>query len=206
MEKQVTRSVRLLATALALSLALTGCGQHSPPSSGTPKASETAEATPAPTEAPEPEEPTCADLTGAEAVLKWIGEVPPNPLGITEGVNGWGVGGDYDPYVDYETYDPCAALSWVAILTAGGSGSSDWVVMLFHEGEYVGTATEQPIPYGLKGSRISDGVIQLDYLFPKDGESTGSASGWAVSTFTWDEASASVLREGELPPSYTGTD
>lgn len=207
MKTRAKTAALLLASIFGISVALTGCGEQAEPSAETPKASEVQETTLEPTEVtPEPEEPTCADLTGSEAVLKWIGEVPPHPLGLTEGINGWGVGGDYDPYVDYETYDPCAALSWVAILTAGGSGSSDWVVMIFHEGDYVGTATEQPIPYGLKGSRISDSVIQLDYLFPKDGESTAAASGWAVSTFTWDEESASVLREGELPPSYTGTD
>lgn len=204
--RTVKHPALLLATALALSLALTGCGQKPESPVATPKASEVAEATPEPTETPE--EPICSDLTGPEAVLKWIGQVPPNPLEHVrgDGINGWGVGGDYDGYVDYTTYDPCAALSWVAFMTAGGSGSSDWVVMLFHGGEYVGTATEEPVDYGVKGSRLLDSVIQLNYRFPKDGESTATASGSAVSIFTWDAESDSVIREGELPPFYTGTD
>ena len=94
----------LIALALGVAFTLAGCGSDQEQSA--PEAVET------PPLEPVNEEPACSDLTGMEAVAQWIDEVPPNPLGKEDGVNGWGVGGEYDRYVDYETYDACAGLSW----------------------------------------------------------------------------------------------
>lgn len=153
-------------------------------------------------------EPACTHLTGSEAVLKWIEDVPKNPsIASREGCYGAPSGWTSDDaYADYETCDPCAALSLVALPTAGDPGSSRRGFLLLHQGEYIDAAAKQPIPYGQKCSRMSDDVAQLDGRFPNDGGSTATASDWAISTFTRDEASGSAISQGELSPVHTGTD
>lgn len=101
---------------------------------------------------------------------------------------------------DTSLYDPCADLSAIAVSVQYATGSSPWMIMLFHHGQYLGTATQQPVGMGQLMERRADGVIEVAYLYPKPGESNAERSGRAVSTFTWDESAQKVVMAGDLPP------
>ncbi|MFC0360082.1 LppP/LprE family lipoprotein [Kytococcus schroeteri] len=101
---------------------------------------------------------------------------------------------------DTSLYDPCADLSPIAVTVEYATGSSPWMIMLFHRGEYLGTATAQPVGMGQLMRRRADDVIEVTYLYPKPGESNAARSGRAVSTFTWDGSAQKVVMAGDLPP------
>ncbi|WP_406018031.1 LppP/LprE family lipoprotein [Kocuria rhizophila] len=96
-------------------------------------------------------------------------------------------------------YDPCADLSWIT-LSGGGTGSSPRQQMLFHEGDYLGTTTAEPIGFHPATERLSDSSIQVTYTYNKPGESNAEASGRAVSTYSWNEDTESIDHAGEWPP------
>ncbi|QKD80313.1 LppP/LprE family lipoprotein [Actinomyces marmotae] len=178
--------------ALLLALALTACGggaTGTAPASG--GAASTANASEAGAQPPQAPTEQCAAMGGATAVAGSLDEVPAPPAGMN-----WSPG-----EADLSTYDRCAPLSWVTLPVHGATASSPYQIMLFHHGEYVGTASLKS--YGFKPAveRIDDATIQATYTWPKDGESNAGASGRSVSTFTWDDASGSVTHSGEWPPS-----
>ena len=73
-------------------------------------------------------------------------------------------------------------------------------ILLFHHGEYVGTATSKEIGAMPKISRVSKNKIEVRYIYPKEGESSAQASGVATAYFTWDSNTHQVVQSGELPP------
>lgn len=148
----------------------------------------------------------CTDLSGRQAVRKWISDAPAQENGREDGVRGWGVGGDYDEYVDYTTYDQCADLSWVTLPTAGATAVSPELIMLFHKGTFVGPATQQTVSFPTDVKRIGDGKLSVTYVWAKEGQPLTHLTESSTSTFTWDESTSKVERTGELPPGYTGND
>lgn len=73
--------------------------------------------------------------------------------------------------------------------------------MLFHRGEYLGTATWLAYSFTPSVSRISDRSIEVVYRYLQDGDmSHAAASGRAVATFTWNDETHSVDMAGEVPP------
>lgn len=201
-----TRWIRAAAVLLvgAASLLPAACasGPAAPTETAAPVAETTAAAaptqspTPTPTQTPTPT-PTCADLTGEEALDRWVGDVPPPEMLP---------GATWDPsYADVEGYDPCAALSWIVLPVSGGTVSSPNHVMLFHAGEYLGTATKIPYGFWPRVVRLDDAAVEVTYTFPVGGESNAEASGRAVAEFAWDDASSSVVMTGEVPV-YGGHD
>lgn len=163
----------------------------SPPPS-TSRSTPPTTAQPSTTEATGDEE--CADLTGTEAAQTWGPEVPTFEPG--------------DPRWDWnldtamiEGYDPCADLSSIILPIDGGTVSSPYAVMFFHDGEYIGTATAEPLGFLPQIERVDDATLTTTYTYALDGESNAAASGRAVSTFQWDDASESVQHTGEFPPS-----
>ncbi|QMS57632.1 LppP/LprE family lipoprotein [Kocuria varians] len=100
---------------------------------------------------------------------------------------------------DLDTYDPCAALSWVT-LSGGGTGSSIRQQMLFHDGDYLGTTTSTPIGFHPATVRLSDSSIQVTYTYTRGGESNADASGRAVSVYSWNPDTESIDHSGEWPP------
>ncbi|WP_366180480.1 LppP/LprE family lipoprotein [Actinomyces timonensis] len=180
--------------ALLLALALTACGGGATVTDATPPSDGAEAATHAPHAVAEPSEAAteqCAAMEGAIAVAGSLDEVTAPPAGMS-----WSPG-----EADLSTYDRCAPLSWVTLPIYGATASSPYQIMLFHHGEYVGTASSES--YGFKPAveRIDDATIQATYTWPKDGESDAEASGRSVSTFTWDNGSGSVTHGGEWPPS-----
>ncbi|QQM68248.1 LppP/LprE family lipoprotein [Actinomyces weissii] len=153
-------------------------------------------ATPAPATLGEatrpPSDDDCSGMTGAEAVARWGGEVA--TFGEDEGWQ-WNLEG-----ADTSTYDQCAELSWVVLGIKGGTASSPYQIMLFHDGQYVGVTSEKSIGFLPQVSRIDDDEIQVTYTWPKDGESNDVASGRSVSVFEWEDDSNQVVHKGEWPP------
>lgn len=198
---------RLTWTAMATaSLLLASCGGGSPTTSAPPP-SETVTSTPPPappdeteattdaettTATPAPPDEECSALTGQEAVDRWLGDMETHKRS--------GVEWRWSANVDATTYDPCAGLSWVSLNIERGTGSSPHAIMLFHQGEFVGPATDLDIWQRHEVRRISEDSIEVTYSYPDDDEFVVDASGRATSTFTWDEAEGKVVRTGELPP------
>ncbi|GAA5061750.1 LppP/LprE family lipoprotein [Nocardia callitridis] len=83
-------------------------------------------------------------------------------------------------------FDPCATLSTAIVSIEGATGSSPNHVLLFHQGEYVGTATQKA--YGLvslDASASTDDTVVIAYRAP--GTCTACNDG-AVTTvgYHWD--------------------
>lgn len=210
-----TRTLTAAAALLVLSLGgLTGCNSSpaeqpqsmatsseiaNGPTSGirsqaaSPQAGTDAAATTAASSAtPEPSG-SCANTSAEQAVNENIDKVGPAfPKGNVPDAE-WVA-------IDTETYDPCADLSWVTLTIRGGTASSPSQQMLFHDGEYLGTTTQEGIAFSPATVRLSNSAIQVTYRWAKEGESNAGASGRAVSTYTWNPNTESVDHAGEWPP------
>ncbi|GAA4195810.1 hypothetical protein GCM10022219_21480 [Microbacterium oryzae] len=163
------------------------------PDPSTPETAPSAPSTP-----PPPSDPgACGTLTRDEAAAVAAQRLPP-PLG--------------DDYFTWDTtataadpgYDPCAALSWIVFPLAGGTGSSPNAIALFHEGEYVGPATEEQYGFRPAVERLSDDSIRVTYPYLLDGDANADPQGQAVARFTWDAETQSVQMDGNPPPSGGG--
>lgn len=72
-----------------------------------------------------------------------------------------------DPRSFEGNYDPCATLSTALITVRGATKSSPEQALLFHDGNYVGTATSRA--YGLVSlntARTTDDTVALNYKDP----------------------------------------
>jgi len=132
----------------------------------------------------------CSGLTGADAVARWAGDVPPNSGGYP-----WA-----PESAETDGYDPCADLSWIILPIEGGTASSPYQIMLFHNGSYLGTATSDDYGFYPDISRVDDATVSVTWHWPKDGESNVGRSGESTAQFTWDESTQSVQMNGEVPP------
>ncbi|MGO2782226.1 MAG: LppP/LprE family lipoprotein [Corynebacterium variabile] len=132
----------------------------------------------------------CSGLTGSDAVARWAGDVPPNSGGYP-----WA-----PESAEIDGYDPCADLSWIILPIEGGTASSPYQIMLFHNGSYLGTATSDDYGFYPDISRVDDATVSVTWHWPKDGESNVGRSGESTAQFTWDESTQSVQMNGEVPP------
>ncbi|MGO9178409.1 MAG: LppP/LprE family lipoprotein [Candidatus Limnocylindrales bacterium] len=74
---------------------------------------------------------------------------------------------DHNPRTFEGNYNPCATLSTALITVQGATRSSPEQALLFHDGNYVGTATSKA--YGLVSlntARTSDDTVVLNYEDP----------------------------------------
>ncbi|MFC6317438.1 LppP/LprE family lipoprotein [Corynebacterium gerontici] len=101
--------------------------------------------------------------------------------------------------VDQE--NPCATLSYIAIPLGRGTVSTPMQVALFHNGQFLGPATEHIYSFAPEINRINDATIAVTYRFREEGESNAEASGYTTVVFEWDEDSQKVRSTGEFPPS-----
>ena len=100
-----------------------------------------------------------------------------------------------------DNYSPCAELSWITISEGPCcTAMQPTPILLFHHGEYVGTATSKEIGAMPKVSRVSENKIEVRYIYLKEGESNAQASGVATAYFTWDSNTHQVIQSGDLPP------
>lgn len=203
----LTRALAL--GALVIPLALAGCQdsageetaapaptQHTVEATAVATATEAPDAEPGPTPSADPSTPApvqeCSGMTGVEAIATWGGQVP--TFGEDAGWQ-WSFDG-----ADTSTYDECAALSWVVLELEGGTASSPYQIMLFHNGQYIGVTSNQAIGFWPSVVRLDDATIEVTYTWAQDWESNAEASGRSVSVFTWDTASEQVIHSGEWPP------
>lgn len=174
----------------------------SAPSGSTSPGWPTSSITPTPTPAltPTPTSPptaTCAGLTADAALDRWIGDVPrPGAMGPN---GGWDLAN-----ADTSGYDDCAALSWIAVKVDMAIVTAPFHIMLFHHGEYLGTATKLAYCSRPLIVRLDDATIEVTYKYRLDDDlPQGEGNGRAVATYTWD--GATVLMDGEVPPDYSGS-
>ena len=142
---------------------------------------------PAPTGTPAD---TCSGLTGADAVERWAGDVPPTVENYP-----------WNPAAaETDGYDPCADLSWIILPIEGGTASSPYQIMLFHDGDYLGTATSDAYGFHPTVSRVDDATISVTWHWPREGEPNAGPTGESTAQFAWDAPSGSVAMTGEVPP------
>ncbi|WP_462417081.1 LppP/LprE family lipoprotein [Kytococcus sp. Marseille-QA3725] len=132
----------------------------------------------------------CAQLSEQDAFLQNVDKVPPAFPDDPDIV--WS-------QADGSTYHPCAGLSWIT-LGIRGTASSPFQIMLFHEGEYLGTTLAKAPGFFPDVRRVDDDTLEVTYRYPKEGEANAEASGRAVSQFTWSDKAGKVVHSGELPP------
>lgn len=130
----------------------------------------------------------CSDLTGQQAAERWVGQVPT--------FNGWPWATEY---ANTEGYDSCLPLSWIVLPIEGGTGSSPYQIMLFNQGQYLGTATSEAYGFSPIIERLDDSMIQVTWRWPKEGESNAAASGRTSAEFRWDDAQNKVIMTGDVP-------
>ncbi|WP_051259901.1 LppP/LprE family lipoprotein [Corynebacterium sputi] len=109
----------------------------------------------------------CGDLTGDQAVDRWLDRVP---------------GGFPWQASDTSTYDPCQPLSWIQLTQSGASSRSAEQLMLFHMGEYLGTATSDPLNGMSTVGRVNDSTIRVNQ--PREDR---------ADEFRWDDGAQRVL-------------
>ena len=137
---------------------------------------------------PSPEEPeSCEDIDADEAYQSGIGTISP--------WNGFGWGQPFS-----SDFDPCADLSWQLIAIEGATASSPHHIMLFHKGEYLGTATAEPYGFFPTIERVSDAEIAVTYHWAREGETTAGRTGETYAGFRWDEGQQKVIMSGDVPP------
>lgn len=138
--------------------------------------------------APKTEEPeSCEDIDAEEAYQSGIGTIAP--------WNGFGWGRPFS-----SEFDPCADLSWLIIAIEGATASSPHHIMLFHKGEYLGTATAEPYGFFPTIERVNDAEIAVTYHWAREGETTAGRTGETHAGFRWDEGQQKVIMSGDVPP------
>ncbi|MGP6174615.1 LppP/LprE family lipoprotein [Corynebacterium sp. A21] len=130
----------------------------------------------------------CSDLSGPGAAERWAGQVP------TYNDWPWDTG-----YAIIDGYDSCVALSWIVLPIEGGTASSPYQIMLFNQGEYLGTATSEAYGFSPDVVRLDDETIEVTGHWPREGESNAGACGTSTAQFRWDEAQGKVVMTREVP-------
>ncbi|WP_246821127.1 LppP/LprE family lipoprotein [Corynebacterium sp. HMSC27B11] len=136
-------------------------------------------------------EKQCGDFPAEEALRQNVGKLA-SPKGTDWTWNTSHAGTDL--------YDPCAALSPIVLTIDMATASSPYHIMLFHKGEYLGTATAEPQGFSPAVKQVDDQTIAVTYFYTKPGEANAMRSGEAHATFTWDPAQKKVIMDGNLPP------
>lgn len=165
--------------------------------------------TPATAAAPMPDKPdheaeqeaaaeTCGGMTGTEAVETWGEKLDDfTPEGTTDPIS------PSLSMADTANYEPCDGLSAIVVPYAedpgAAGGDSFSTVMLFDDGEFIGTDTATPRQRSPEIERVNQDTLQLTYGYGDRSDAVGP-EGYVVSTFTWDEATQSLDHSGELPP------
>lgn len=103
--------------------------------------------------------PNCGENLAAPQVISAVRQLSPDP--------GTGWVWNSDPSTFEGNFDPCATLSTVLASVEAATGSSPVAALMFHNGEYVGTATRQARGFTrLNIARTTDDTVVLDYKTP----------------------------------------
>ncbi|MEE6167031.1 MULTISPECIES: LppP/LprE family lipoprotein [unclassified Mycolicibacterium] len=72
-----------------------------------------------------------------------------------------------DPRATEGNFDPCVALSTALVTVEGATAGSPVAALMFHNGEYLGTATSKAHAFtSLNTARTTDDTVVLDYKTP----------------------------------------
>jgi hypothetical protein len=131
--------------------------------------------TPASTEACGPDEAT--------ALHTALNQLAPEPV----------TGRDWGSAPVEANYDPCADLSTILVGIRGGTGSSPVQALMFHRGNYLGTATAKAYGFtSLNTGASSNDTVVLAY---RSGQSCTACDDGTVTTvrYRWDGAHVQML-------------
>lgn len=219
------RSAAAVASAGILCLSLTACGSNSADPEDSPSFSAAKESAPEAEDAPSSADKKTAEKPARKTTT--VVETPPEKKQDASAPSrGEGNGGSsecssdndesayekaiaqVEPYPGLDSpwkpfdsnFDPCAALSWITVTLEGATASSPYHILLFHNGEYLGTATAKAYGFSPKVSRVDDSEIAVTYRWPKEGEGNAEASGTTQAGFRWDEGAQKVVMSGDVPP------
>ena len=144
---------------------------------------------PAPPTTPDTTAVDCGVDTDVEEISANIDAVVPEPL---SGVR-WVYDGE-------SNFDPCAALSYARLDVEGSTGSSPAHLMLFHYGEFIGTAESCAFGFTTVTATSPDSIT-VEYRWPRDGDTNAAPSGVASVTYRWDGGTVTTdpPRPGHLP-------
>ncbi|GAA4267112.1 LppP/LprE family lipoprotein [Frondihabitans peucedani] len=135
---------------------------------------------------------SCGPSSGRAAAAKGIASLA-LPSGLPDAT--WDAAN-----ADYSTYQPCSALSWVTLGLTGATASSPYAILLFHDGEYLGTATKAAYSFHPDVARTGGSSLAVTYHYAKPGESDADRSGTTRATLTWSSAAQKVQFSGQTPP------
>jgi hypothetical protein len=139
-----------------------------------------------PLAAPAHATPACGVNLGAPEIQGAINSVPTVP-------QGWPWEHNPRSFDPSSNYNPCATLSAVIITVQQATRSSPEQAMLFHDGNYVGTATSKA--YGLvslNSGRTTDDTVVLNYKDPSS--SAGDANPTVVTVrYQWQGDHVAML-------------
>lgn len=96
----------------------------------------------------------------------------------------------------WQTGNLCGTLGYAELATAGGTGSSPTQLLLYNEGEFLGTGVRCNALGQVTGS--TDESVTVQYRWPIGNDSNANMRGRTTVTFQWTGSSVSML--GELPP------
>lgn len=219
------RSAAAVASAGILCLSLTACGSNSADPEDSPSFSAAKESAPEAEDAPSSGDKKTAEKPARKTTT--VVETPPEKKQDASAPSrGEGNGGSsecssdndesayekaiaqVEPYPGLDrswrpfdsNFDPCSALSWITVTLEGATASSPYHILLFHNGEYLGTATAKAYGFSPRISRVDDSEIAVTYRWPKEGEGNAAASGTTQAGFRWDEGAQKVVMSGDVPP------
>ena len=132
----------------------------------------------------------CSDITKEEAKDEAEEQLPPSRR------YPWA----YD-FAPGGNFDACLPLSWIAITVDRATVSSPYHILLYHYGEYVGTATEEPQGFFPLIERVSDSAIDITYQYNRGNEPNAKVTGRTHYHVHWDENQQRMIGEGDTPSS-----
>lgn len=139
------------------------------------------------TAVPDNQASSCSGVSAQAALAEGAATVP----------GSWDLTGSYS---DMSGYDECAELSWIVLRPEPCcTRFSITPVLFFHAGKLVPEATVDRFALDGAVERLASDSASVTFMWP--GDDIAGTANVATSTYSWNEASDAVEREGELPPS-----
>ncbi|MBA4022155.1 MAG: LppP/LprE family lipoprotein [Gordonia sp.] len=194
-----TFSTRICTTAIAASIAavaMTGCGTADEGNSVpvvTTLTETDVSATTITSPPPSTDNPATSPFSSATCdvdtvtIDSAIAQIAPPMPGV-----GW-VEGD-------SNVNTCASLTYVTLDTAGGTVSSPYQLLLFHDGEFLGTGTSCNLSYQTVAATADD-RIDVRYRYLVGDEPNADPQGEVYVSYRWNGSGVDML--GDLPEAVT---
>ena len=100
-------------------------------------------------------------------------------------------------------FDPCATLSTVLVYPYGAAGSASVHALLFHDGQYIGTATPEPYAYmKLNAEQSTSSTVVLDFRLTAGSCGACDDASYVPIKFRWTGDRVEVV--GRPPDAYRG--